>query len=119
MIEVIDELKDDRHEALIDDEKVEWVPDVSPKVHGFVQKLKAEALAFNNPIKMDLVEMYMRTGGTRDGRTADRILEAIKQHRPEVPEEDKVIDMPTRSAENAEDRKEKREKSSTSRFSLK
>lgn len=91
---MFEDMKDDRHEALIDDEKVEWVPDVHPAVHKFVQQLLSEAKAFDNPIKAQLAEMYMRTGGTRDGRTADRVLEAVKQQPEQIVEQDKLIDMP-------------------------
>lgn len=110
---MFEEMKDDRHEALIDDEKVEWVPDVSPAVHSFIQRLLAEGKAFNNPIKVKLAEMYMRTGGTRDGRTANRILEAVKQQPEQIVEQDRLIDMP-----EAPEGSEERKKSHTDRFSL-
>ena len=84
----------DKHETLINDENLSWIADVPDSAHGHVQQLRMEAIAFDNPLKEELVDMIMRTSGTRSGRHSDRVLEAVKDQPEKEVDQDAMFQMP-------------------------
>jgi len=100
----------DKFRALIDDESLGWIADVPDNAHGYVQQLRMEALAFDNPIKQEIVDMIMRTSGTRSGRHADRLLEAVKDRPEKEVDQDAMFQLAADDVEPSVDGEESAEK---------
>lgn len=83
-----------KHKVLTDDDNVHWIADVPPHLHDLLQQLLAESHVTGNHLKKELAILFMQTSGTRQGRHADRILEAIRERPSDEVEEDALVDMP-------------------------
>lgn len=99
-----EQFKDTKHEALIEDENIDWISDVDPIVHGFIQKLLIEGLVLGNEMKVEIAKKAMQTSGTRGGRHVDRVLEAVKDQPEQMVQQDKLIDMGLKSDDEEPDK---------------
>lgn len=91
-------------DVLTDQERIAITGDVPEEILSILQRMRAQAMSWDFPLRRKIVENYLETYPSREGRQADRIVDSIKAKERALAEEqaDKMVES-TRESEASQD----------------